>query len=195
MSAAAEQGPSEGAILAGVRRPRARPAGTPVEVRDAVDADCARFADIYNEAIGAGRSTMDTDPVDAGHFRRILASLSVREALLAALTPSGVQGWGVVKRYSDRPGYRFACETSLYVAEAATGRGCGSVLQRALLERARALGYRHVVAKIVAGNRGSIRFHERFGYRVVGIQQQIGFLNGSWQDVAILQRILEEPAS
>lgn len=162
-------------------------------VRDASRTDCARFADIYNQAIASARSTMDTEPVDARYFRQLFDTMSAREQLLAAEVAGEVVGWGIVKRYSDRPGYRVACETSLYVDEAAAGRGLGSTLLTELVARAAALGYRHLVAKILSVNEGSIRFHRRHGFELVGVQRQIGELMGRGHDVTILQRILDDP--
>ena len=72
------------------------------------------------------------------------------------------------------------------------GRGLGSFLQRALMDRCRELGYHHLVAKIFADNQTSIRLHQRFGYRMVGVQKEIGIVDGRWQDVAILQYVFDE---
>ncbi len=38
----------------------------------------------------------------------------------------------------------------------------------------------------------SIEYNLRFGYEVVGIQREIGFKNGHWQDVAVLQLVLDD---
>jgi len=167
-----------------------------LRVRDAAAADCARLALIYNQAIRSGRCTMDSDPVSADFFRDQLDGMSPREALIVGETAEGVLGYGLVKRYSDRRGYAVACETSVYFAEDATGRGYGALLLEALVERARQARYRHLVAKIMAVNEASVRFHQRSGFEMVGRQRDIGCLDGVWHDVVILQRILEdvEPA-
>jgi len=169
---------------------------SPLRVRDASAADCASLARIYNQAIRSGRCTMDTDPVSAAFFREHLEGMSPREVLIVGETAEGVLGYGVVKSYSDRRGYAVACETSVYFAEEATGRGYGALLLEALVERARQARYRHLVAKIMAVNEASVRFHQRFGFEMVGRQRDIGCLGGVWHDVVILQRILEdvEPA-
>ena len=99
---------------------------------------------------------------------------------------------GVVKKYSPRPGYDLCCETSIFLERSLVGRGLGKPLQQELLNRAVALGYHHVVAKIWADNAGSIRFHERFGYEMVGVQREIGWVGGKWRDVAIMQKIFRE---
>lgn len=124
-------------------------------------------------------------------FGQRLAALGERECLLV-LTDGEVVGWGIVKQYSDRLGYRVAGETSIYLDRRLRGRGYGTRLQQALMEQCRAFGYHHVVARIWASNEGSISFHQKFGYELVGVQREVGFLGGQWRDVAILQRLFPE---
>jgi phosphinothricin acetyltransferase len=162
-------------------------------VRKAGANDCAAIAEIYNQAIRERRSTMDTQPATAGRYLDLLQGLTLREGLLVAAPtsdPTRVCGWGIVKRYSDRPGYHVACETSVYVHEDHRGRGFGAALQRGLLRQAELLGYRHIVAKSLAINTESIAFHRHFGFEEVGVQRRIGLIDGVWHDVVILQCLL-----
>lgn len=159
-------------------------------IRDAEPRDCPAIADIYNEAIKVGRSTMDTQAVDGSRFHGYLDD--PRTALLAGVVGSELVAWAIVKPYSDRPGYRFAGETSIYVAGKHQDDGHGSVLFDSAMMRARSLRYRHVVAKVLAVNADSIRFLERFDFELVGRQRAIGYLNGAWHDVVIMQRIFDQ---
>ncbi len=165
-------------------------AASGIRLRDAAPGDCAAIAAIYNEAIRSRRATMDTEPVGAADFEARLAALTPREALLVAGDAGPVAGWGIVKRYSDRPGYAVACETSVYVAEAAQGRGIGARLLDALVVRAGALGYRHLVAKIMGVNERSVEFHARHGFDLVGRQRDVGRIDGISHDIVIMQRLL-----
>jgi phosphinothricin acetyltransferase len=135
---------------------------------------------------------MDTVAAKPAVFEDRIAALRPRECLLACEIAEGIVGWGSVARYSPRPGYSVACETSVYLARAAQGRGLGSKLEEALLARAHAAGYRHLVAKVMAANEASVRFHQRHGYEVVGRQRDVGYLDGAWQDVVILQRVFDD---
>ncbi len=160
---------------------------TPLVIRAAETQDCHKIAVIYNEAIENGGITMDNVPRTTADIQALLSQLSQREALLVAQLSEHVIGWGIVKRYSDRAGYQVCCETSVYLTFSETGKGYGKVLQQTLLSHAESLGYYHIVAKILAANESSIRFHQRFGFTIVGIQYGIGYLNGIWHDVVILQ--------
>lgn len=160
-------------------------------IRAAREGDCESLASIYQQSLDRKDCCMELT-TSAQSFRDMMKGFHSREALLVIEDRGQVQGWGVVKRYSDRVGYRVACETSIYLRLDVTGGGYGSQLQAALMEKVRDFGYRHIVAKIWASNHGSIRFHEKFGYELVGIQKEVGFMDGKWRDVAILQCVLSE---
>lgn len=170
------------------------PALSSLLIRDATAADGAAVAEIYNESIAAGDCTMDDAPKSAEEMAELIRGFSEREVILILEDDADGQvlGWGIIKKYSDRPGYRFACETSVYLRRELTGRGFGPRVKRALLDRCRQFGYHHLVAKVWADNERSIAYNRNFGYEVVGIQKEIGHMNGRWQDVAILQLVLEE---
>lgn len=161
-----------------------------MSVRDATPADAAAVAAIYNESIEAGDSTMDVSPRSADDVRRQIAGFTAREGILVLEDAGDVVGWGIVKRYSDRPGYRFCCETSVYIRRGLVRRGYGTRIQRALLDRCRQWDYHHVVAKIWATNEASLILHEKLGFETVGTQREIGYMHDRWQDVVIMQCIL-----
>jgi len=162
------------------------------QIRAAEERDGLRIAEVYNQSILIGDSTMDTDPVSADSICGWLANLGDREFLGVVEEGGHVVGWGIVKRYHPRPGYRHAGETSVYVDRDMTGRGHGSAMQTHLMAVCRQLDYHHIVAKIWADNAGSIRMHQRFGFELVGIQREIGFVDGTWKNIAILQCVLSD---
>jgi L-amino acid N-acyltransferase YncA len=161
--------------------------------RDAVSADAEAIARIQRQSVEAMDSTMAA-PATPQEIESQLAAMGAREVWIVLEGPEGVVGWGVVKKYSPRPGYARCCETSIFLDRSLMGRGLGRPLQQELLNRAKALDYHHVVAKIWADNAASIRFHERFGYELVGIQREIGWVGDRWRDVAIMQLIFSTSA-
>ena len=161
-------------------------------VRDATSADAAAVAEIYNQSIAAGGASLDEIPRTAADVRRQIAGFHSRETILVLERGEEILGWGIIKRYSDRAGYRFTCETAVYLRHHLTRRGLGSRIKRALIERCRRYGYHHLVAKILAGNAASIEYNKKLGYELVGTQRQVGYQGGRWQDVVIQQLVLED---
>ncbi|MEM9666766.1 MAG: N-acetyltransferase family protein, partial [Bacteroidota bacterium] len=143
-----------------------------------------------NASIAAQDSLMVTTPVDAAGLARQMSEMGDREGYWVLVEGSLVNGWGVIKRYSPRAGYRWTAETSVYLRRDQRGRGHGTRLQRALMTQCRAWGDHHLVAKIWASNARSIALHERLGYERVGVQREVGFVGGQWRDVILLQCIL-----
>ncbi|WP_204103902.1 MULTISPECIES: GNAT family N-acetyltransferase [Spirulina sp. CCY15215] len=154
--------------------------------------DFTAIASIYNESIAAKNTTMDCEFFSADKIRLQVEKFSDRETILVAQKGDRTIGWGIIKRYSDRQGYRVCCETSIYLSLAETGKGYGKKLQTILLQQVKEFGYHHIVAKILACNQKSITFHQYFGFELVGIQKEIGYLNGCWHDMAILQLIFPD---
>jgi len=163
-----------------------------VTVRTATDADTERIAVIYSESIMARDSSMDTEPVTTAAMQEKLRQLGPRETILVVEPDEGgVAGWGIVKTYSDRPGYAVACESSVYLDRSLTGKGYGSAVQQELHRFCRQAGYHHIVVKIWANNERSIAMHARNGFEMVGVQREIGRVDGQWRDIAIMQNILD----
>ena len=112
---------------AGTRPTTAHSPSQSNHIRLTMSADWDEMAQIYNEAIHSGRSTMDLIPVDGNYFWNLTDGFTRRECLLVAEHATHIAACGIVKQYSDRPGYSLACETSVYVAEDFHGQGVGTV--------------------------------------------------------------------
>uniref|UniRef100_A0A0G4FCI5 N-acetyltransferase domain-containing protein n=1 Tax=Chromera velia CCMP2878 TaxID=1169474 RepID=A0A0G4FCI5_9ALVE len=171
--------------------------GGDFEIRLGCLEDAGSIASIYNESIDRGDSTMDEQRKSAEDIRRWMGGMGSRERFLVAVSretdalgKGKVIGWVVIKQYSDREGYRFACETSIYVTRGGTGGGVGSCLQAAAIRDCRELRYHHIVVRIFDSNRGSVKFHEKLGFETVGIQKEIGWKHGQWKDIRVMQLVL-----
>lgn len=165
--------------------------GTNVSIRKAKIADAANIADIYNEHISAGGSTMDEVLKEESDIINWIEGFNDRELILVLEDENELFGWGIIKRYSDRKGYDVACETAVYLRSDKTGKSFGGMMKKALIEKCRALNYHHLVAKIFSENYASIRYNQKLGYEIVGVQKEIGFKRGKWLDVTIMQLILK----
>lgn len=160
-------------------------------VRLALYEDADRITEIYSESIGANDSTMVEGHVATTDISKMLREQDKSEETWVIDLDQNVVGWGQIRRYSKRHGYRFAAETSLFLSRGYIGKGLGTTLQRVLVDRCRELGFHHLVAKIFADNEASINLHAKLGYEIVGVQREIGFKQGRWQDVAIMGLVVK----
>lgn len=153
-------------------------------------ADYQIIANIYNHYIPPNGHTMETNLKTKEDIQQWVERFNEREQLYVLKIKEEVIGWGIIKRYSDRGGYEIACETALYLQPDQLGKGYGTLLKKHLLKECKALGYHHIVAKIWASNTASIVYNQKVGYEIVGTQREVGFKNGEWVDVVIMQYII-----
>ncbi|WP_174299621.1 GNAT family N-acetyltransferase [Caulobacter sp. S45] len=167
-----------------------------VEVRPATLADAAAVAAIYGHHVLHGVGTFEETPPDSAEMAARMAA--VAEAGLpwfVAEAGDHVLGYACVRPYNPRSGYRFCVEDSVFVAAEACSRGLGRQLLSTVIEACTVLGRTQMVAVIGdSGNHASIRLHRALGFQHVGVLKQLGFKNGRWLDVVLMQRALAAPA-
>ena len=161
-----------------------------VSIEPAVPGNFQAIADIYNEYIRLGGSTMEETIHTEEIIKKWTDKFHNRERLYVMKKEGKVIAWGIIKRYSDREGYRFTCETAIYITQSELRKGYGSRMKKFLIEACKTMDYRHLVAKIFATNTASIQYNLKLGYTIVGRQNQIGFKNGKWTDVVIMQYLI-----
>lgn len=165
-----------------------------LKVRHANDRDLEAINRIYNHEIEHGTATWDTEPWTMDQRRGWWAEHSdPLQPVIVAEDRSGVVGFAYLTLMSKKHGWRFTREDTIYVDERARGQGVGGVLLGALLDEARAIGVRLVVASITSTNEASIRLHRRYGFEVVGVLRNAGYKFGEWLDTTYLQVDLGEP--
>lgn len=162
---------------------------THVEALTAADWPAVRA--IYEEGIATRNATFETkapewEAWDPAHL--------VPHRLVARREDGVVVGWAALSPYSDRCAYGGVAEVSVYVVGEARGQGVGTTLLRGLVAGAEADGLWTLQAGVFPENVASLRLHERCGFRVVGVRERIGRLDGVWRDVVLLERRSEEIA-
>ena len=155
-------------------------------------ADYQGVAEIYNEHITERQSTMDQVLKTGSDIEGWVRKFHSREKLFVLKRNGTLIGWSIIKRYSDREGYSTACETAVYLKSKETRKGYGSFMKKEMLKICKELGYHHLVAKIFAVNTSSIEYNKSLGYEIVGIQKEIGKVNGKWMDIVIMQYVFKE---
>ena len=83
-------------------------------------------------------------------------------------------------------------EDLVYVDPVHQGRGIGRELLERLVEAARALGYRTVVASVAADNSSGLKLHQSLGFEVVGTLKDAAYKFDRWMDITLVQRRLSD---
>lgn len=157
-------------------------------VREAVEADAAALARIYNHFIAHTVVTFEEQPIDASEMARRLADVRAASLPWLVVEHRGcLAGYAYATRWRPRAAYRHAVETTVYLAPELTGRGLGTLVYSRLLA---ALGEREVhaiIGGIALPNDASVALHEKLGFRKVAHFEQVGFKFNRWIDVGYWQ--------
>ncbi len=165
----------------------------PATIRSAVpDRDAADCVAIYAPFVESGATSFEEDPPDVAAFAARITETQERFPWLVAERGGAVTGYAYACPHRYRPAYRWAVETSVYVAAEERGRGTGRALYVELTERLRGQRFHIACAGITLPNPASVSLHERVGFLPVGVYRRIGWKDGAWRDVGWWQLELQE---
>jgi L-amino acid N-acyltransferase YncA len=165
-----------------------------LEVRPCEREDLPAVRAIYAHYVLKSTATFEEDPPDLDYWHGRFEEIALLELpFLVAKVNGKVVGYTFCSRWRPRPAYRFTVEDSIYISPQAVGKGIGSAMLAALLDRCREAGIREMVAVIATGgNEASLRLHRRFGFRDAGRLERVGYKFDRWLDTVLLQRSLVE---
>ena len=103
-------------------------------------------------------------------------------------------GFGSYGTFRAWPAYKYTVEHSVYVHKEHRGRGLGSILLSELIAAARKNDRHAMIGGIDTTNTGSIKLHEKLGFKHVGTLPQVGFKFDRWLDLSFYHLQLETPA-
>ena len=146
--------------------------------------DAAQIAAIYAPFCCETAVSFETIAPDEGIIRERICAVTDRYPWLVAVSEEGVVlGYAYAGKHRERSAYRWSVDFTAYLAPAAKRRGIGTKLYTALVEICRLLGYHRAFAGIALPNDASVRFHEKIGFRPIGVYQRVGYKLGKWHDV------------
>jgi phosphinothricin acetyltransferase len=76
----------------------------------------------------------------------------------------------------------------VYVDSSAQGRGVGRALLGRLVKNAEEAGIWTIQTGVFPENAASVALHLSCGFRVIGLRERLGELDGKWRDVLFLER-------
>lgn len=157
-----------------------------VTIRPMRSEDASRVLAIYQAGIDGGQASFETTAPTWAEFDA--AKLEPHRHVAVDARTQEILGWVAASPTSSRCAYRGVVEHSVYVDPAAQKRGIGARLLQALIDSTEAEGIWTIQSGVFPENTGSLRLHERAGFRVVGIRTRVGRHHGRWRDVVLIER-------
>lgn len=157
-----------------------------ITIRPMLSNDYPAVAQIYEEGIATGNATFQTkapkwESWDKDHlaFGRFVAENRAGE----------VVAWTALVPVSGRCVYAGVAELSVYVSEAARGKGIGVLLMEKLISESENNGIWTLQAGLFPENIGSVKLHLKTGFRQIGYRERVGQMpDGRWRDTLLFER-------
>ena len=160
-------------------------------IRAAVEADVPAILDIYAPYILTTTATFEYTVPTREEFLERFRGITVQFPWLVWEESGEILGYAYASAPYSRAAYAWCAEPSVYLLPRARGRGIGTKLYAALEELLKFQGYQVLYALITQENMGSLRFHERRGYRFSVLFPDCGFKFGRWLGLIWMEKRLK----
>lgn len=164
-----------------------------INIEDASTIHLPGILEIVNHAILETTAVYDYNPKSLADMELWLQEKQDNNwPVIVALQDNAVLGYATFGTFRSKEAFKYTVEHSVYINDKATGKGLGTLLLNKLIAVAKAHGHHTMIGCIDADNKGSIAFHERFGFTGCGIIKAVGFKFNRWLDMQLMQLILND---
>ena len=163
-----------------------------IEIRDYIIKDTPAILDIINHNILNSTALYDYEPRSLETQITIFKDKLIKGfPIIVATEDQLLVGFGYYSEFRFREAYKYTVEHSVYTKSDAFGKGVGKLLMTELIFRAKAQNLHTMIGVIDSENTNSIAFHEKFGFKKVGIIQESGFKFDRWLHSVFMQLMLK----
>lgn len=146
--------------------------------------DWDSVARIYKEGIDTKLATFETEVPTWDKWN----ASKLPDCRFVVESDGEVIGWAALSPVSSRYVYRGVTDVGIYISINARGQGIGRRLLQYLIAESEKHNIWTLQAGIFSHNTASIALHTASGFRIVGIRERIGQLDGIWYDTTIMER-------
>lgn len=163
-------------------------------IREANKKDLEDILEIYNDAIMNTTAIYTYKPETLEEKKQWYEKKKQGDyPLLVFEEDNRVVGFATFGPFRAWPAYKYTIEHSIYVHKDYRNHGIATKLMKEIIKIANEREYATLVAGIDAANEGSIKMHEKMGFKYSGIVTKAGFKFGKWLDLAFYQLNLVGP--
>ena len=162
-----------------------------IQIRTVQPDDVVEITAIYNTYIVDSIITFETEKVTATDILQRIQKVTQLYDWLVLIENGMLVGYAYYTSFRERKAYEHTVESTIYLKSGSSGKGMGSDLYTALLERIKNRGFREVMGVIALPNPESTRFHEKLGFKNMGVLKNVGFKFDTYLDVAFYQKTLK----
>lgn len=137
-------------------------------IRFATEKDIPQILDIYGPYVLHTAISFEYTVPTLEEFTQRFREITRQFPWLVWEEEGKILGYAYASLPFGRAAYRWCAANSIYLEKDAQGKGIGQKLYAALEAILNEQGYRKTYAIITSDNPGSVRFHEKQGFRLIG---------------------------
>lgn len=171
-------------------------------IRSARLEDAVQLNSIYSYYVNNTAITFEDEAPTVEQFKERMADIMSLYPYFVAEADGAIAGYAYAGKFKSRSAYDWSVETTVYVKCGVNRRGVGTALYRALEEALKSQGIINMYACIAVPEvddkfltHGSVYFHERMGFKIVGEFVNCGCKFGRWYNMVWMQKLLGEHES
>jgi len=145
---------------------------------------------IYNEGIVDRIATLETLIKDKSYMVEWFNKHMDRYKVIVAEMDRKVVGWASLNQYSSRDAYNGVADLSIYIKRESRGKGIGGKLLSSIERLAKENDFHKIVLFTFPFNSLGQGLYKKQGFRVVGVFQNQGKLDGEFVDVMAMEKLL-----
>ncbi len=163
-----------------------------LNVRVATTDDLNTINDIYNYYVKNTAITFDLDRWDAKQRLQWFEQLTStnRYQVFVACNDEVIIGFAYNAPYKQKMAYQSSVEVTVYTAPDNQIKGVGRALYQPLITHIKQHNFHRAYALITVPNPASIKLHQRFNFKQVGLMTDVGHKLDQFHDVALLELAL-----
>ena len=171
-----------------------------VLIRPADAADAEAILAVYAPYVLNTAVTFEIDVPDLQSFRDRVEGILKEYPYLVAEKDGKILGYAYASPFHSRAAYRHTAEMSVYLNGECRQQGVGRQLYQELERRLLRQNVFILYACITSTDRqedpfltdGSIRFHEKMGYRTIGEHRLCGYKFDRWYSVVWMEKMIAD---
>jgi len=161
-------------------------------IRLAAISDSESILRIYEPYITDTAITFEIEVPSLSGFSDRIQGIAKEYPFLVYEIDDKVVGYAYASKHMERAAYAYDVNVSIYVASEYHGSGIAYKLYERLFILLKKLGYKNAYAIITEPNIKSLKFHDKFGFTLIGTHHKTGYKFGQWHDVTWLEKTISE---
>lgn len=154
-----------------------------IKVRIAATSDAAKILQIYSPYILTTAVSFETDVPSVKDFEGRIKKCLTRYPWVVCEAGKEMAGYAYASVHREREAYQWTCECSVYLHPDYKGKGIGHILYKTLFQILKIQGFINLYAGITLPNEASVKLHEKCGFHLFALYENVGYKFDAWQKV------------